>query len=121
MINDVLSRRCKCGVSVKVVSETDPDIPMAKPTVKCPACLEEQTLTASTVLSITQDQYMEERRFRVGDVVSITDRASPCYGEEGRVLAVLVNKHAGKPDKYDVVFADGRSEAFWDAQLRGKS
>jgi hypothetical protein len=64
---------------------------------------------------------MEGSRFRVGDAVSITDGASPYYAEEGRVLAVLVNKHAATPHKYDVVFADGRSESFWGGQLKGTS
>jgi hypothetical protein len=64
---------------------------------------------------------MEDSRFLVGDVVFITDGASPYYTEEGRVLAVLVNKHGALPHKYDVVFADGRSESFWSGQLKGKS
>jgi hypothetical protein len=63
---------------------------------------------------------MENSPFRVGDTVSITDGASPYYTEEGRVLAVLVNKHGAMPHKYDVVFADGRSESFWGGQLKGK-
>jgi hypothetical protein len=62
-----------------------------------------------------------EDSFQVGDVVLITDGASPYYTEEGRVLAVLVNKHGATPHKYDVVFADGRSGAFWGGQLKGKS
>src|SRR5215468_3882642 len=34
----------------------------------------------------------------------------PVTVEEGRILAILVNGHEGTPDKYDVVFGDGRSE-----------
>jgi hypothetical protein len=64
---------------------------------------------------------MEESRFLVGDVALITDGSSPYCTEEGRVLAVLVNKHGATPHKYDVVFGDGRSESFWGGQLQGKS
>ena len=53
-------------------------------------------------------------------MVFITDIASPYYAEEGRILAILVNKHARSPDKYDVVFSNGRSVEFWDAQLKVK-
>jgi hypothetical protein len=49
---------------------------------------------------------MKASRFCIGDAVFITDIASSCHGEEGRILAVLVNKHEGTPD----VFGDGRSE-----------
>jgi len=63
---------------------------------------------------------MEGSRFQVGDVVNITDIASPYYSEEGRILAILVNRHARSPDKYEVVFAEGRSATFWDAQLEMK-
>ena len=63
---------------------------------------------------------MEGSRFQVGDIVHITDIASPYYSEEGRILAILVDRRAHSPDKYDVVFADGRSATFWDAQLKMK-
>jgi hypothetical protein len=64
---------------------------------------------------------MEESRFQVGDVVHITDTASPYYSEEGHILAILVNRRAHSPEKYDVVFADGRSATFGDGQLEMKS
>jgi hypothetical protein len=60
---------------------------------------------------------MEGSRFQVGDVVHITDTASPYYAKEGRILAILVNRREHSPEKYDVVFADGRSVTFCDAQL----
>lgn len=63
---------------------------------------------------------MEELPFRVGDIVYITDNRSPYYSEEGRILAHLVSKHPHIPDKYDVVFADGRNEIFGDGQFKVK-
>jgi hypothetical protein len=63
---------------------------------------------------------MEELPFRVGDIVYVTDNRSPYYSEEGRILAHLVSKHSHVPDKYDVVFADGRNEIFGDGQLKMK-
>ena len=66
---------------------------------------------------------MEGSRFQVGDVVHIADVASPYYAAEGRILAILVNKQVGSPNKYDlydVVFSDGHSSTFWDAQLEMK-
>jgi hypothetical protein len=56
-------------------------------------------------------------------VVHITDSASPYYREEGRILAVLVAKYKYSteiPDSYDVVFADGHSATFWNAQMEMK-
>jgi hypothetical protein len=73
----------------------------------------------SAILHQMLNLTMEETRFRIGDVVSVTDNASPYYADEGRILAVLLSKHGGTPVKYDVVFADGRSETFWDVQLKG--
>ena len=55
--------------------------------------------------------------FRFGDLVHISDVSSPHYAELGRILAILINKHAHSADRYDVVFADGRSVTFLDAQL----
>jgi hypothetical protein len=63
---------------------------------------------------------MEGPRFQVGDLVHITDVSSPYYAEQGRILAILISKHAHSPDRYDVVFADGRSAAFGNAQLELK-
>jgi hypothetical protein len=60
---------------------------------------------------------MGKPRFRLGDAVYVRDRISPFYPEEGRILAILVNKKGHSPDQYDVVFADGHSAVFWDAQL----
>jgi hypothetical protein len=60
---------------------------------------------------------MGHSRFHLGDTVYVRDAISPFYSEEGRILAVLVNKQEHSPDQYDVVFADGHSEVFWDAQL----
>ena len=42
-------------VRVKAVGETDPVNPLAQSTVQCPECLEEQTLLASTIASITHE------------------------------------------------------------------
>jgi hypothetical protein len=52
----VFSWRCKCGVRVKVVGETDSDNPTAKTTVICPSCADEQIIGASKVLSVTKDE-----------------------------------------------------------------
>jgi len=63
---------------------------------------------------------MEGSRFQVGDLVHITDVSSPYYAEQCRILAILITKHTHSLDSYDVVFADGRSATFWDAQLEMK-
>jgi len=41
---------------VKVIGETDAANPTAKSTVKCPNCTEEQTLAASKIASVAQEQ-----------------------------------------------------------------
>ena len=63
---------------------------------------------------------MEGSRFQVGNLVHITDVSSPYYAEQGRILAILVTKEAHSPAGYEVVFSDGRSATFWDAQLEVK-
>ena len=55
-MNAVFSWRCKCGVRVKAVGETDPDNPLAQCTVQCPDCREEQTLSASKIVSVTNER-----------------------------------------------------------------
>jgi len=52
---------------------------------------------------------MEKSRFRIGEAISIADIASPYYAEEGPDLGDSGWKTSDIPDKYDVVFSDGRS------------
>ena len=58
--------------------------------------------------------------FRIGETVYIIDNRSPYYSEQGRILAHLASKHPHLPDKYDVIFADGRSATFLGGQLKTK-
>jgi ribosomal protein S27E len=57
MITGVATWRCKCGVSVKVVTETDransnPDRLIAS----CPNCKDEQAVYAHRIISVTVDK-----------------------------------------------------------------
>ena len=58
--------------------------------------------------------------FRIGETVYIIDNRSPYHSEQGRILAHLASKHPHLPDKYDVIFADGRSATFSGSQLKMK-
>jgi hypothetical protein len=60
----------------------------------------------------------ESLPFRIGETVCIIDNRSPYYSQEGLISAHLVSKHAHLPDKYDVIFADGRSATFSGGQLK---
>jgi hypothetical protein len=60
----------------------------------------------------------ESLPFRIGETVYIIDNGSPYYSQEGLILAHLVSKHAHLPDKYDVIFADGRSATFSGGQFK---
>jgi hypothetical protein len=59
-MNTVFSLRCyKCDIRVKVVGETDPEHPRAKYSVRCPRCNEEQILSASKIVSVTEERPVE--------------------------------------------------------------
>ena len=58
--------------------------------------------------------------FRIGETVYIIDSRSPYHSEQGRILAHLASKHPHLPDKYDVIFADGRSATFSRSQIKVK-
>jgi len=55
MLNVVFSWRCKCGIRIKVIGETQKRNPTATSLVKCPRCNDEQTVTASNIISVVQD------------------------------------------------------------------
>jgi hypothetical protein len=55
MVTAVFSWRCKCGIRVKVIGETEGDNRTARTAVKCPGCDEEQILRASRVISVLQE------------------------------------------------------------------
>jgi ribosomal protein S27E len=48
--------RCKCGASIKVVSELDRDQPSETRQVACPKCGDEQKVYAHTIISVTTQQ-----------------------------------------------------------------
>ena len=61
----------------------------------------------------------EEPRFKVGDVVSVTETiASAFTGRVGRIVHRELSRYARTLDKYTVLFADSDTETFWDIQLR---
>ena len=55
MITRVTNWRCKCGVTVKVVTETDRDriADLEHLTAVCPRCGDKQTVLAHKILSIS--------------------------------------------------------------------
>jgi hypothetical protein len=53
MITTVATWRCKCGVQVKVVAETDRDRPAGTVAATCPNCGIQQVINAQRILSIT--------------------------------------------------------------------
>jgi hypothetical protein len=55
-MNAVFSWRCKCGLSIRVIGETERASPTVKSTVRCPSCNDEQIIAASNVISVTRDQ-----------------------------------------------------------------
>ncbi len=59
--------------------------------------------------------------FRIGETVYIIDDRSPYHSEQGRILAHLVSERPHLPDKYDVIFADGRSATFSGSQLNKRA
>jgi hypothetical protein len=56
MVRAVFTWRCKCGVRVKVIGETNQKNPMTTSAVKCPACGEEQIIVASKVFSVSEER-----------------------------------------------------------------
>jgi len=56
MIRAVFSWRCRCGVRVKVIGETEQQNSMAESVVKCPRCSNEQIIGTSKVISVIQEQ-----------------------------------------------------------------
>jgi hypothetical protein len=55
MINTIASWKCKCGVRVKVVSETDRSRPSEKITVSCPDCGDQQIIDTHRIVSVTAE------------------------------------------------------------------
>ena len=55
-INTVCFWRCKCGMRVKVASETDRDKPMTTMTAACPNCANERTIFAHRIISIINEK-----------------------------------------------------------------
>jgi len=51
----VFTWRCTCGIRIKVLADLDTDAVTAKSIVKCPRCNDQQTVTASKVISVVQD------------------------------------------------------------------
>jgi hypothetical protein len=60
MITSVSTWRCKCGIRIKVIGESDPA--NAGQTVKaaCPKCGDEQVINAMKLVSITTDNEQPE-------------------------------------------------------------
>ena len=60
MITSVATWRCKCGVTIKVVTETDRarSEEHARVAVSCPKCGDEQSLYAHRIVSITTETRM---------------------------------------------------------------
>jgi hypothetical protein len=56
MITITSTWRCKCGVRVKVISQTPQDRPSATQTAACPKCGDSQLVYGETILSITVDE-----------------------------------------------------------------
>jgi hypothetical protein len=55
-MNAVFSWRCKCGLSIRVIGESEEANPTVKSAVRCPSCDDEQIIAASHVISVTPDQ-----------------------------------------------------------------
>jgi hypothetical protein len=56
MIRTVATWLCKCGISVKVVVEVDPETPGAAVVATCPGCGDEQLIHASRIVSVTGEK-----------------------------------------------------------------
>jgi len=55
MIMSVSTWRCKCGIRIKVVGESDPAKAGETITAACPECGDEQVINAVKLVSITTD------------------------------------------------------------------
>ena len=64
MITSVATWRCKCGIGLKVITETDrarmADIAELKVVVACPRCQSEQILFAHRIVSIRTERRLAE-------------------------------------------------------------
>src|SRR6476646_3949163 len=84
-----------------LIVETDVDDPMAKSRVKCPKCSDEQTITASKVVSITepddggQSHAEKVRKCRASSGSYQTEETT-----ESRVLAEFAKDTVGVPDRH---------------------
>jgi hypothetical protein len=59
MITSISTWRCKCGVRVKVVSQTPKAEPTAAGKATCPNCGDSQVIYGKTILSITTENDAE--------------------------------------------------------------
>jgi hypothetical protein len=55
MITSVSTWRCKCGIRIKVVGETDRRQPHVTSVAECPNCGDEQIIYAARIVSTTQE------------------------------------------------------------------
>jgi hypothetical protein len=53
MINTVATWRCKCGVRIKVMGETELETPQASCLAECPNCGDRQTVLSCRIISTT--------------------------------------------------------------------
>jgi len=57
MITSVSMWRCKCGVRVKVISETDRKAPAPTPiAIECPGCGDTQGIPAHRIIYVTSER-----------------------------------------------------------------
>jgi len=56
MITSTSTWRCKCGVRVKVVSQTPKAEPTATQVAACPQCGDKQMIYGKTILSTTAEE-----------------------------------------------------------------
>jgi len=61
--------RCKCEISLKVITELDTAKPNERLFVICPKCRDEQSVSGYSIVSIENDESTELQRLTHGAVV----------------------------------------------------
>jgi hypothetical protein len=56
MITTTSTWRCRCGVNIKVVGETERKKPLATSIAQCPKCGDQQVIYSGRILSISIDR-----------------------------------------------------------------
>jgi hypothetical protein len=52
----IFTWRCKCGIRIKVLADSDNETSMVESIINCPRCNDPQAVKASNVISVTQDR-----------------------------------------------------------------